>query len=94
MKMLHTLIGAALIAGSSAVSAGGPVALNDTELDGVTAGANVLISSSAFAQAFAQAIEVSATLTETDSNADVTATGLLTHDAFGASFARASSVSD
>lgn len=41
MKTLHTLIGAALIAGASAVAVAEsvePIALNNAELDGVTAG--------------------------------------------------------
>ena len=97
MKMLHTLIGAALIVGSSAVSADEPIALNDAELDGVTAGLNVLIIADGFAFANALALgnlAVSATATETNAFSEVQATGVLTHDAIGGSFAAAASVAE
>ena len=38
MKISHALIGAAFLAGSSAIASAEPVALNNAELDGVTAG--------------------------------------------------------
>ena len=87
MKMLHTLIGAALIAGSSAVSASEPIALNNAELDGVTAGVNVSLNVGGFAAAFAEGAGIfgviSATETFTDAVAQAEQTGLFTHNAFG-----------
>ena len=56
MKTLHTLIGAAFIAGASAVAVAEPVepiALNNAELDGVTAGLSFVFLDS-YAQASAE----------------------------------------
>ena len=97
MKMLHTLIGAALIAGSSAVSASEPIALNNAELDGITAGVNVSIAVGGFASAFAETLAtfgaVSATETFTDAVSEVQQTGLFTHNAFGSTVQSAIAVS-
>ena len=89
MKTLHTLIAAAFIAGSSAASAVEPIALNDAELDGVTAGANVLLLVNAGALASAAsvgALAVSATSTAIDVNPFL-------HIAVGSVVAEATSVS-
>jgi hypothetical protein len=55
MKTLYTLVGAALIAGSSAIAVAEPVepiALNNAELDGVTAGLTfVFLNANAVASA-------------------------------------------
>lgn len=96
MKTLHTLIAAALIAGSSAASAAEPVALNDAELDGVTAGANVLIVLGATAVAGATSVgPLAASLAETGTLTAGAAvdTGPFTHIAVGAAVAAANSVS-
>lgn len=96
MKTLHTLIAAAFIAGSSAASAVEPVALNDAELDGVTAGAQVLIVVGAGAAASAAsvgALAVSATQTGTNATAVAIDIDPFTHVAVGSAVAQAASVS-
>ena len=97
MKMLHTLIGAALIAGSSAVSASEPIALNNAELDGVTAGVNVQLILGGTAVAFAEGGglfgSVNFAETFTDAVAVAEQTGLFTHNAFGSTVQSAIAVS-
>lgn len=96
MKTLHTLIAAAFIAGSSAASAVEPIALNDAELDGVTAGANVLLLVNAGALASAAsvgALAVSATSTGTAATATAIDVNPFLHIAVGSVVAEATSVS-
>lgn len=96
MKTLHTLIAAALIAGSSAASAAEPVALNDAELDGVTAGAQVLIIVGGVATADALSagpLAVSATTTNTGATATAIDLGGFAHIVVGGAAASATSLS-
>lgn len=94
MKTLHALIAAAFIAGSSAASAVEPIALNDTELDGVTAGAQIIFVGNAAALANAAsigALAVSATTTGTTVGATAIDVSPIAHIAFGGAAAIATS---
>ncbi|SFM21379.1 hypothetical protein [Nitrosomonas communis] len=98
MKMLHVLIAAAFIAVSSAALATEPepIALNDAQLDGLTAGAQVLLVVGGTAQASAASVgplAVSAATTGTGATATAVDTGLFTHVAGGGSAATATSLS-
>lgn len=82
MKTLHTLIGAAFIAGASAVAVAEPVepiALNEAELDGVTAGLTFLfLDASAYASA-----EGVGTIVFNHTETEAGAGGVVVENAFG-----------
>lgn len=97
MKTLHTLIGAAFIAGASAVAVAEPVepvTLSSAELDGVTAGLSfVFLSSYAEANAEGEGTFV-LNHTNTESGAEGVVIELGPFDlTFGGTFAESSSSS-